>query len=158
MSLLIRPFDPPDAAAVARLFHDTVRTVNLGDYSPEQVDAWAGELTADSAAHWVRRLASLTTYVAVDGDPIVGFSNPRDDGYVDHLFVHHLHQRQGIAQALHQAVEAEARRRSLARVFTHASITARPFFVRMGYQQVTEQTVPLRGVELTNFVMEKLLR
>ena len=34
----------------------------------------------------VRRLAPLTTYVAVDSDQVVGFSNLRDDGYVDHLF------------------------------------------------------------------------
>jgi hypothetical protein len=29
-----------DTEQIAQLFHDTIRTVNLGDYTPEQVEAW----------------------------------------------------------------------------------------------------------------------
>src|SRR5437879_3219575 len=34
-------FELRDAEAIARLFHDTIRIVNLGDYTQEQVEAWA---------------------------------------------------------------------------------------------------------------------
>ena len=154
----IRAYRPADAEAIAALFYNTIRTVNLGDYTQEQVDAWAGVPTDKSAGHWRRRLAALTTFVAMSWEELVGFSDLRDDGYVDHLFVHHRYQRQGIATALHAAVEGEATRRSLPRLFTEASITARPFFLRMGYHQLKQQTVTRHGVDLTNFVMEKLLR
>lgn len=37
----------------------------------------------------------------------------------------------------------------------HASITARGFFEKVGWQVVKEQQVERKGVLLTNFVMEK---
>ena len=38
---------------------------------------------------------------------------------------------------------------------THASITAKPFFLKRGYRAVKEQKVERAGVFLTNYVMEK---
>ena len=40
-------------------------------------------------------------------------------------------------------------------VVTHASITARPFFEKRGYQVVKEQQVERQGILLTNFVMRR---
>ena len=37
----IRPYSPEDCEAMARLFYETVHTVNAADYTPEQLDAWA---------------------------------------------------------------------------------------------------------------------
>ena len=60
-----------------------------------------------------------------------------------------------MASALCTALEAYV----AAPVFTtHASLTARPFFLARGYQVVREQQVERRGVLLTNFVMEKRVR
>ena len=156
MAVEIRPYQPTDAEAIATLFFETVRTVNLGDYTQQQVEAWA--FGKPSAPHWVARLADLTTFIAVIGDKVVGFATLRADGYVDHLFAHHEHQRQGVATHLHAAVERHARTLGASRLFTHASITAKPFFLRAGYTQVKQQTVTIRGVDLTNFVMEKPIR
>ena len=39
----------------------------------------------------------------------------------------------------------------------HISITAKPFFQRMGFAVVKEQTVDCRGEIFTNFAMEKIL-
>ena len=36
----LREYKPADCAEMARLFYDTVHTVNLRDYTPEQVNAW----------------------------------------------------------------------------------------------------------------------
>ena len=38
---------------------------------------------------------------------------------------------------------------------THASITARPFFLHRGYRVVKKQTVRRQGIPLTNYIMEK---
>ena len=38
---------------------------------------------------------------------------------------------------------------------THASITARPFFEKRGYQVLRAQQVERRGILLTNYIMEK---
>ncbi len=37
----IRLFDRQDAEQIAQLFHETVREVNIRDYSNNQVQAWA---------------------------------------------------------------------------------------------------------------------
>ena len=38
---------------------------------------------------------------------------------------------------------------------THASVTAKPFFLRRGYQVIREQTVLRQGIPLLNYLMEK---
>ena len=62
------------------------------------------------------------------------------------------YQRQGIATALCERME---RAFDVDKITTHASITARTFFMCRGYMVVREQRVMRRGITLTNFVMEK---
>ena len=149
-SMTIRPYHSEDCGELARLFYETVHTVNAADYTPEQLDAWAtGKKPLDT---WDRSFRANTTLVAEAGGQIVGFADMDASGYLDHLFVHQAFQRQGIATALCQALEAGC---PCERYTTHASITARPFFAARGYRVVREQQVDCRGVLLTNFVMEK---
>ena len=51
--------------------------------------------------------------------------------------------------------EALERAADTAGLTTHASITARPFFEKRGWQVVKEQQVERRGVLLTNYIMKK---
>ena len=149
-SVVLRLYRPEDCGALARLFYETVHTVNAADYTPEQLDAWAtGKKPLDT---WDRSFRANTTLVAEAGGQVVGFADMDAGGYLDHLFVHWDFQRQGIATALCDALEAGC---SCLRYTTHASITARPFFQIRGYRVVREQQVDCRGVLLTNFVMEK---
>ena len=64
----------------------------------------------------------------------------------------------GVGSRLYLAVEQVARKRGLGRIFTEASITARPFFERQGFRVVGEQAVVRRGVRPATFAMEKYLR
>ena len=73
-------------------------------------------------------------------------------GYLDRLFVHKNHQRQGIATAICDELERAAIGKQIT---THASITAKGFFLRRGYRVVKKQEVMRCGVLLTNFLMEK---
>ena len=52
-----------------------------------------------------------------------------------------------ICDQLEQAVEGS--------ITTHASITAKPFFEKRGYQVAKEQQVERQGIFLTNYVMIK---
>ncbi len=104
----------------------------------------------------MRRL-SRPTWVAVVGEKPVGFTDLEPDGHLDMMFVHPAHQGVGIATALLERVETAARGQGLARIFTEASITARPFFERRGFRLLAAQIVRVRGQALANFRMEKLL-
>ena len=54
-------------------------------------------------------------------------------------------------------VLAVGRARGVSRYFSEVSITARPFYEHLGFKVVNEQEVEMRGVKLTNYVMEKVV-
>ena len=145
----IRTYETGDCPVLARLFYETVHTVNARDYTQEQLDAWAtGEVDLEA---WNASFLAHRTLVAVANGGIVGFGDMDESGYLDRLYVRKDCQGQGVASAICDALE---RWSHAPRIVTHASITARPFFERRGYRVVREQQVVRRGVKLTNYVME----
>lgn len=145
----IRKYQPSDCEELAELFYNTVHTVNVKDYTKEQLDVWAtGQVDLEK---WNQSLQEHYSVVAVDDKIIVGFGDIDKASYLDRLFTHAHYQGKGIATAicnqLEQAVQGD--------IHTHASITARPFFEKRGYKVVKEQKVERQGVFLTNFVMVK---
>jgi putative acetyltransferase len=152
----IRDYEQADAPAIARLFYDTVRSVNRADYSEEQVEAWAPAIP--DAGEWHDRMAGRKTLVAEEGGEVVGFCELDVDGHLDMLYVRKDAVGRGIGRSLYEAAERAARGWDLGRIFTEASVTARPFFERRGFRVLSERRVSRQGVELTNFAMDKSLR
>ena len=152
----IRDYDADDAPQIVRLFYETVCSVNRADYSEEQVRAWAPGVP--DPEEWHARMADRRTLVAEEGGEVVGFAELEEDGHLDMLYVRGDSVGRGVGRRLYRAVEREARGRGLGQIFTEASVTARPFFERRGFRMVRERTIVRRGVELTNFAMEKPLR
>ena len=149
--MTLRDYCKTDCTELARLFYDTVHTVNAKDYSREQLDAWAtGEVNLEA---WNKSLQAHNTVVAEMDGQIVGFGDMDETGYLDRLYVHRDHQRRGVATAICDALEQNTK---AAEFTTHASITARPFFEKRGYTVVKVQQVERRGILLTNFVMKKV--
>lgn len=131
--------------------------VNLADYTQDQVNAWAaGKVDLEA---WDRSFREHDTVVAVEGKEIVGFGDMDETGYLDRLYVHKDYQREGIATAICDALESAAvNRPGVVKITTHASITARPFFLSRGYRVMKEQQVERAGVLLTNYVMVKEMK
>ena len=167
----LRKYRPRDCEEMARLFYDTVHTVNAADYTKEQLDAWAdGQVDLEK---WNASFLEHDTLVAVEGECIAGFGDMDETGYLDRLYVHKDFQKKGVASAICSRLERDRRKRAAFRqeadknarrpveeraeltFTTHASITARPFFEKRGYVVKKEQQVERHGVRMTNFVMEK---
>lgn len=146
----IRAYKPEDCSSLAALFYDTVHSVNAKDYSEEQLQAWA-DGTADLQA-WNHSFLQSFTVVAEQDGLITGFGNIHQTGYLDMLYVHKNHQRQGVAAAICEELENAA---SAQEITVHASITARPFFEKRGYRVVKKQQAERKGIQLTNYVMKK---
>ncbi len=153
--MTIRPYRVEDCPLLVALFRDSVRQSGLQHYTVEQVLAWAPDEI--DAGHFGARRASRPTWVAEKDGQIVGFTDLEADGQIDMLYVHPDYQRQGIARALIDAVEANALERGLRRLYTQASLGARPLFEAREFQVIAEQTVRRNGQMFVNYLMEKVL-
>lgn len=145
--MMIRKYQTSDCPRLAELFYQTVHAVNKWDYTKEQLNAWASGKV--NLAAWNRTFLEHYTLVAVEEDKILGFGDIDETGYLDRLYVHKDHQREGIASRLCDKLEAHIP----GSIRTHASITAKPFFQKRGYNVIKKQQVERRGILLTNFVM-----
>lgn len=155
MPIIIRSYETTDAAGVVEVFRASVRSVPERDYNQSQVRAWAPDVIDEK--RFGQRCESKSTWVAKMEDRIAGFSDLEPDGHVDMLYVHPDFQRRGIARALLQHIEKSARALDLRRLYTEASITARPAFELVGFRVIVPQTVTVRGESMTNYRMEKRL-
>ena len=157
MTMLIRLFQKQDSDQIARLFHDTVREVNIHDYSTAQVNAWAPDDL--HIEEWSESCAKKFTYVAEEEDgEIIGFGQLEANGHIDCFFCHKDYQRCGVGTRLYRAIEAKALELRIESLFVEASITARAFFKNRGFVVVKEQQVTIRGENFTNFAMDKSLK
>lgn len=149
--MTIRPCAREDLPALARLFYDAVTAVE--DYSPQQTAAWAGrwQTLPDRAEEFL----SSCTLAAEEDSVIVGYGKLDPGGYLDHLFVRPDHWRRGVATALCDALEEQARREGAARITVHASIPARYFFTQRGYGVIGVNQVPIGDLTLRNYSMAK---
>ncbi|MGV1758054.1 GNAT family N-acetyltransferase [Rhizobium sp. A22-96] len=150
----IKAYVPDDARATIDIFLRAIRETASKDYSPEQIAAWA---KVDDAEVWAQYRASRPTWLAMNGPMPVGFTDLKPDGCLDMMFVDPDHQGKGIASLLLATVEKAARDQGLQRIFTEASLTARPFFERKGFVVLAAQQVQKLGQTLANFRMEKML-
>lgn len=152
----IRKYKEADATAIANIYYNTIHTVNIRDYTSAQINAWAPYDSVQDYSGWQEKLAKIQPFVATINDKVVGFAEFEPNGHIDCFYVHHEYQGKGIGSALMAAIFDEGKKQQINRIYAEVSITAKPFFERHGFKVVKEQTVNLRGVELTNFVMEKL--
>ncbi|NJR39204.1 MAG: GNAT family N-acetyltransferase [Leptolyngbyaceae cyanobacterium CSU_1_4] len=124
--MLIRYYSAADIEQIVNLFYNTVHTVNLADYTPEQVNAWVP--IVPNEVTWLARYSDRIVFVADDNGVVAGFAELEPKGRIDCFYCHHLYQGQGVGRQLYQRLEQEAKSLELAQLWVQASITARPFF------------------------------
>ncbi|MEZ9426340.1 GNAT family N-acetyltransferase [Vibrio lentus] len=151
----IRNYHPNDNKALWEIYFHTVRNINVRDYSQEQVEAWAPS-DFDSEL-WQKCLHRIQPFVAELDGRVVGYTDLQPNGLIDHFFCHHEYQGKGVGRALMEHVFQIGSVRGVSRYFSEVSITARPFYEHLGFTVVNEQEVEMRGVKLTNYVMEKVV-
>lgn len=153
--MTLRPYTADDATATLRIFERAVTETARSRYSEAQVLAWLGGPRDETA--WHERRAGARTVVAVVDGEVAGFTDLRDDGYVDMLFVSPDHGRRGIGARLLEHVVEEAVRDGVAALSTHASKVARPVFERAGFVVMERETVHRGDVTLDRYVMRRVL-
>ena len=155
-TVITRPYTVSDAQALANIYYHTIHNVNIRDYSIEQINAWAPSSSLDLDG-WKKKWDKLVPIVALSDDVIVGFTEFEPNGHIDCFYVHHECQGKGVGSALLAEIEAKAKQHNILRLYAEVSITAKPFFEKNEFNVVKKQSVNIRGCELTNFVMEKIM-
>jgi putative acetyltransferase len=148
----IRKIRSGETGNIWRLFHDTVHRINQVDYSASELAVWAPDEYDEP--RWVSRFIRTRPLVAMDGNFLLGFAELGDDGRIGLFYVHHAHQGEGVGRALMQRMKAEAASRGLSRLYCEASITARPFFERMGFVFLEQRELERRGEQVLVSLME----
>lgn len=153
----IREYRADDAAAIADLFHQSVRALGPRGYSPDQVAAWSPAPLEPAAWH-ARAADGRTTLVAVsDTDEVVAFADPEADGHIDFLYCRPDVAGRGVASRLLDELLARAAAARMRRLYVEASELARPVFERKGFAVTQRREFAVRGVAIHNYAMERLL-
>lgn len=89
--------------------------------------------------------------LVVNQDEIVGFGNIDDRGYIDLFYISADYQRQGVGQQLLKDLEKVLRLLCLALILR----LQQKLFEKMGYQELKQNLVYLRGQEFINYTLLK---
>lgn len=151
----LRLYREDDCMHLIQLFYDTVRSIDIGDYSQEKIDAWTSKALDYNTFSSI--FSQNPTVIIEQSGVIIGFGSISTQGFIELLFVHSQWQRQGIGTAILNNMEKYAKGSGIKLITVHSSITAKQFFLQRGYQVRKQQEVKINKETLTNFLMEKTL-
>lgn len=150
MQIAPRPDDGSCDDLLGRIMFDAIHH-GSPLYTPAERRAWLPRPNAGSA--WTARLAAQRVWVGCLDGTVQGFIT-LDDGYVDLAFVAAPAQGRGLFTALYRVLEGAS---DAQRLWTHASLTAQPAFLAMGFRVICHETVARGGQTLRRAKMEKVL-
>ena len=152
----IRRFNPGDEPALFAVYHSAIHLIARRDYTEAQVKAWApSDLDPEL---WSKRMRGINPFVAENDGQVLGYADFQENGYIDHFFVSGWHPRQGIGRFLMLTIQLEAARLCLSELTSDVSRTAQPFFERFGFHVVEQRTPVIRGIQVPNALMRKVLQ
>jgi putative acetyltransferase len=147
MPFKVRELQPDEVRTFLEVHHTAVRVTAAADYPAEVIEAWAPLPITDAVVQQVRnshegeiRLAAI-----LDGEIIgIGALVPQNHE-VRACYVSPEHGGLGAGRALVEAIEHIAQQRGLTYLAMASSITAEPFYLRLGYNVVSRGDHTLRG-------------
>ncbi|MDJ0623621.1 MAG: GNAT family N-acetyltransferase [Desulfocapsaceae bacterium] len=149
----IRKYLPGEEKYIWDLFYNTIHNINVRDYTIEQIEAWAPSDLDENI--WTDKIIEIDPYVVVAESKIVAYADLQENGYIDHFYCHHEHQRKGVGSFLFSFLEQLAISKNISKLVSDVSITAKPFFESRGFIVIKKQFLNKRGQSLENYKMAK---
>jgi len=149
MSTVVRLAQTADAEGISQVILAALHSSNARDYPAQVIARVAGNFTPEAVLGLLTRRVVL---VAVQGEEIVATA-ALDVNVVRSVFVNPTLQGRGIGRMLMIEVELRAREAGVTVLSVPSSLTAEPFYTRLGFDTVRDV---YHGSERT-LVMEKIL-
>src|SRR5690554_6185582 len=92
-----------DKEQLLELFCSTINTVNLGDYSKEQVEVWGSRERVQG--QWDSSFEGKKIFVCDENDKYLGFCELDDGGYIDRFYVAYDSVGNGVGKLLYEALQ-----------------------------------------------------
>lgn len=151
---LTRPFVEPDLAALKALVDRTIEACYTPMYPPAAVAFFKEHHSEDAILADAR---AGHTLVIAEGKALLATGTLLGTT-IRRMFVDPARQGQGLGGALLNNLEEYARGAGLAELDLHASLPARDFYLRHGYELLSEEAMPLPdSEELRFYAMRKVL-
>lgn len=151
----VRKFNVSDIHLLISLFRDTVHEICKDDYTNEQLNAWAPSDISEEK--WTKRFLNSYTLVVEESGEILGFANLEDNGNVDMFYVSKSSQGQGVGKIPMTEIESYAKTKSLDKLTSDVSISAKEFFLKMGFVLDKNYIKTVNEIEFRNNLMSKKL-
>lgn len=131
-----RKFETADAEEVSALIIKTLRTTNIRDYSPEYIEEVVAQFPPEKV---IERAGWTHFYVFCVEDKIAGcgaigsYWGSETESCLFNIFVLPEYQGKGIGRRIIETLEADEYALRAKRIEIPASVTACPFYRKMGY-------------------------
>lgn len=140
----IRAFEPDDASAVSAVIRRTMRVSNSGDYPLDRLQLLIDYFSPEKVLQLSEERHCL---VAETGGRVIG-TIAIDETELCTFFVRPDCQGQGIGTRLLSAIETIAVAKGLEQLNMHASLTAVPFYERLGYRKTGDDIDGTAGLQI----------
>jgi GNAT superfamily N-acetyltransferase len=145
---MIRTALPHDALAIHNLHTRSVSGLCSQDYPREVIEGWLAGRSPDG----YKGLPKGEMYVFEENGLILGFSHVRPNVIVA-LFVDPEHARKGVGRALFEHALGLIRASGATPIPLEATVTALPFYLRMGCTEIRRSFVQKSSVKVETILM-----
>lgn len=138
-----------DIQAMSDLMIESIRETNLNDYSPEEIELTCENFTPQK----VEEKMQVRDVFVFEREGVIGGTVSLEDNILHSLFVKPLFQGKDIGRKLVLHIENFAKTKNYNKLFLSSSITAKPFYQRLGYCVIRVEKRPFGST----WLMEKVL-
>ena len=134
MAITVRPATEDDASDACEVLRRSIRELCIVDHrnDAEILAAWLKNKTPENVRAWIASAANFCV-VAIRGTEVCGVALLHRDGEVRLCYLVPEVRFLGVGKLMLQALEQQARRWGLNKVFLTSTLTAKPFYERNSY-------------------------
>ncbi|ECL1829461.1 TPA: GNAT family N-acetyltransferase [Campylobacter jejuni] len=146
---MIRRAKFQDLNPCVKLFKESVSKLCVKEYTKDQIKAW---IKIDKKK-WEEKFIKDFIYIYEKQGEIASFiSLKEDEKMLDLLFTYPKFTRLGLAKEL---LDFVLKKYSYKELYVFTSLSAKPFFLKNGFEVIRENEVSKEGQILKNFLMRK---